>query len=319
MHRRAFIKTASLSALAPSLCFQSCMKDTDLPIIDTHQHLWDLDLFPLRWVKPPLDRSFLTEDYLRAIKGQNVIKSIYMEVGVPQNLRKTEAEWALELCKSPDNQTVAAVIAADLMDGEFESYMGTFEGNPYLKGIRYIFKDAEEMLLPQLIKNIRFLGKIGLSLDLNIKHTMFTNGSRLIDECKDTRFILNHCGGADPVAFFPEQKQAPRPPQHDRDEWRRAMELIAQKDNIICKISGIVDNVPDYPLNSSNLAPIINHCTEVFGPDRVIFAGDWPVCLRNMTLGRWIDIVKEVMAGRSLTDQRKLFHDNASTFYGLDD
>ncbi|MDX2430967.1 MAG: amidohydrolase family protein [Bacteroides sp.] len=292
--------------------------DTVLPIIDTHQHLWDLDLFPLRWVKPPLNRSFLTEDYLMAIEGQNVVKSIYMEVGVPSELRKKEAEWALELCKSPDNQTVAAVISADLKDRGFKSYMQTFEGNPYIKGIRYMFKDAEEMLLPQLIENIRFLGKIGLSFDLNLKHTMYTNAFRLLDECKDTRFILNHCGGADPVAFFSDQKQAPRAPRHERDEWYRAMDLIAQQDNIICKISGIVDNVPDYQLDSSDLAPIINHCIEVFGPDRVIFAGDWPVCLRNMTLARWIETVKEIMAGRSLTDQRKLFHDNASSFYGLD-
>lgn len=318
MHRRAFIKTASLSALAPSFCFQSCKTDSELPIIDTHQHLWDLDLFPLRWVKPPLDRNFLTEDYLRAIEGQNVVKSIYMEVAVPPELRKKEADWALKLCKSLDNQTEAAVIAADLKDGGFETYMRTFEGNPYLKGIRYNFKDADEMLLPQLIENIRFLGKIGLSLDLNLKPAMLTNCFRLLDECKETRFILNHCGGADPVAFFPEQKQAPRAPRHDRDQWYRDMELIAMKDNIICKISGIVDNVPDYQLDSSDLAPIIIHCTEVFGPDRVIFAGDWPVCLRNMTLARWIEIVKEVVAGRSLTDQRKLFHDNASSFYGLD-
>ena len=172
--------------------------------------------------------------------------------------------------------------------------------------------------LPQVIKNIRLLGEMGFSFDLNLPPKWLHIGHRLLDECHGTPFILNHCGNADPVAFFPAEKKAPRTPGHDRDQWYRNMEALAQRPNMICKISGIVDNVPGYPLTASDLAPIIYHCIEVFGPDRVIFAGDWPVCLRNMPLAQWIGTLKEVVAEHSLADQRKLFHDNASAFYGLD-
>jgi len=317
LNRRDFLKTASLSAMAPSLCYLSSNNDPVFPIIDTHQHLWDLDLFPLRWVKPPLDRNFLMEDYLKAIEGQGVVKSIYMEVGVPPEFRRKEAEWALELCKDPDNLMVAAVIKADPTVPEFESEIRSLAGNPYLKGIRYSFKSAEEILFPRVIENIRLLGELGLSFDLNLHSSLLHAGNQLLEECQDTRFILNHCGGADPVTFFPRDKEAPREPQHEREQWYKEMERLAQGANIICKLSGIVDNAGNYPLTAADLAPIINHCLEVFGPDRVIFAGDWPVCLRNMPLARWIKTLKEVVAKRSLADQRKLFHDNASAFYGV--
>ncbi|GJM29072.1 MAG: amidohydrolase [Cyclobacteriaceae bacterium] len=297
----------------------ACILDTGIPIIDTHQHLWDLDLIPLSWVSPPLDRSFITEDYLEAVKGQNVTKSIYMEVGAPAEYRDKETEWALELCKNPDNPTVGAVIAADPTAREFQSYMGKMAGNPYLKGIRYSFRTSEELLLPQVIGSIRFLGKIGLSFDLNLKPELLNIGGQLLDACPETRFVLNHCGNADPVAFLAEHDAVPRDSHHDADQWYRNIELLAQRDNVICKISGLVDNVPDYPLNASNLAPIINHCFEAFGSDRLLFAGDWPVCLRNMPLALWIETLKQVVASRSLVDQRKLFHDNAYSFYGLTD
>jgi len=315
MNRRNFLRTASLTALAPSLCYSSCNTGPPLPIIDTHQHLWDLELFPLRWVKPPLDRNFLMEDYLLAIEGQGLVKSIYMEVGVPPEFRKKEAEWALELCKDPNNPMVAAVIRADPAAPEFESEISSLARNPYLKGIRYSFRNPEEIHLPQVIKNIRLLGELGLSCDLNLHPQSLHLGDLLLGECPDTRFILNHCGGADPIAFLAKDTEVPREPQHNKDQWYREMKRLAQRSNIICKISGIVDNAGAFPLNAADLAPIIDYCFESFGPNRVMFAGDWPVCLRNMPLSTWIETLKEVVAKLSLADQRNLFHDNAAAFY----
>jgi predicted TIM-barrel fold metal-dependent hydrolase len=212
---------------------------------------------------------------------------------------------------------VGAVIRADPTVPEFEYEIRSLATNPYLKGIRYSFKSTEEILLPRVIENIRLLGALGLSFDLNLRPQWLHVGNQLLGECQGTNFILNHCGNPDPIAFFPEEKEAPREPQHDREQWYKEMEHLAQRTNIICKISGIVDNVGNYPLSAADLEPIIDHCLEIFGPDRVIFAGDWPVCLRNMPLARWIETLKEVVASRSLTDQRKLFHDNAAAFYGV--
>ena len=317
MKRRQFLKTSSIAALAPTLCVKSSCSGPTLPIIDTHQHLWDLDLFPLQWVKAPLDKDFLMEDYLEAVKGQGVAKTIYMEVGAPPTYRKKEAQWALKLCEDPANPMVGAVISADPKTPDFESEIKMLAESSYLKGIRYGIKDEEEIRLPQLIKNIRLLGELGLSCDLNLAPQNLHMGILLTEKCQGTRFILNHCGGADPVAFMPEQRDATREPRHDRDLWYRELERIAKQENMICKISGIVDNAGSIPLSAADLAPIIDHCLDSFGPDRVIFAGDWPVCLVNMPLARWIETLKEVVSSRSLTDQRKLFHDNAASFYKI--
>ena len=329
MNRRDFLKTASLSALAPSLYYLSCKPNPVIPIIDTHVHLLDFDQFNIGWARGRFDSNMLMDDYMKAVEGHDVVKLIYMEVNVSQEYRRKEAEWALEQCKDPDNPMVGAVIRLDITSPEFESEIRSFKGNPYLKGIRYPLDNAEKTFSPRVIENIRLLGELGLSYDLLVDPKLFSIVNQLLEDCQSTKFILNHCGGANPTDFFPEGKRDPRELEdrrdHEdrrdredrRDEWINGIEMIAQRDNLICKISGIVDNAGDYPLVPADLAPIIDHCYKSFGPDRVIFAGDWPVCLRNMSLAWWIESLKEVVTGWPLEDQRKLFHDNAASFYGV--
>ena len=84
-----------------------------------------------------------------------------------------------------------------------------------------------------------------------------------------------------------------------------------------CGISGVVTRSPGYPLTVNNLAPAINHCLDIFGPDRVMFASDWPWCLKSMELRSWVDILKKVVVNRSYQDQKKLFCDNALKFYNI--
>jgi len=256
-------------------------------------------------------------DYLAAIERQNVVKAVYMEVGAPAEFKKKEAEWALGLCEDPSNPTVGAVISANPTDADFKSYIGSLAKNHYLKGIRYGFSSAEEMMSTKVIDNIRFMGESGLSFDLNLPPDKLSQAGPLLEACPGTRFVLNHCGNADPVAFFSESREKPREARHNRDQWYADVKVLAQRDNIICKISGMVDNVGDFPLTPEDLAPIINHCYQVFGPDRVIFASDWPVCIRNMSLAQWIETVKQVTASWPIDHQKKLFHGNAFSFYGL--
>lgn len=308
-----------MAAMASTLGQWACKPGSTFPIIDTHQHLWDLEMLPLTWVKPPLDKSFVMKDYLAATEGQNVVKAIYMEVGAPEEYKKKEAEWALGLCEDPSNPTVGAVISANPGDSGFESFIGTFADSPYLKGIRCFFKSPEEMVSTRTIRSIQFLGDLNLSADLNLPPHLLNKGSQLVDACPSTRFILNHCGNADPVAFFPESKEKPRDARHDTEQWYSDMEMLAQRSNIICKISGVVDNVRDFQLVPDDLAPIVNHCHKAFGPDRIIFASDWPVCLITMPLAQWIETLKSITAQWPLEHRNKLFHDNAHQFYGLED
>ncbi len=121
--------------------------------------------------------------------------------------------------------------------------------------------------------------------------------------------MLDHCGNADPKAF--------RPPGRAAEGWKRAIERLAKRPNLICKISGIVARVKKGEWGPEDLAPIVNHCLDAFGPDRVVFASDWPVCTRGASLKEWVTALRQIITSRPMADQRKLLHENAAAFYGV--
>jgi L-fuconolactonase len=94
------------------------------------------------------------------------------------------------------------------------------------------------------------------------------------------------------------------------------MDQLAARPNVICKISGIIARVPQ-PWSAEDLAPIVNHCLDAFGLERVIFGSDWPVCLTGAPLREWVAALRQIIAARPADQQRKLLHDNAVRFYGL--
>ena len=127
LDRRVFLSHASATALAvgagavflpgrtPHLKADDVNDLATMPIIDTHQHLWDLSKFNIPWTKNEgvevLNRDYLTADYLKATEGLNVVKAVYMEVDVHPDHQVKEAEHIKRLCASDDNPTVAAVIS----------------------------------------------------------------------------------------------------------------------------------------------------------------------------------------------------------------
>jgi L-fuconolactonase len=158
---------------------------------------------------------------------------------------------------------------------------------------------------------------MGMRFDIVVPPKWLQQAIKLVRFCPGTRFIVDHCGNADPKAFFKPGKVLPKEPEHDAESWKKDMKILAMEKNVICKISGIVSRVPGYSLTEEDLAPIINHCLDIFGNERVMFAGDWPVCLKNMPLADWVNILKKVVENRPLKEQKKLFHDNAAKFYNI--
>lgn len=321
MNRKKFLASASVMAIASlqgsSLLTASIRKTSKpLPIVDTHQHLVDRDRFKEGWSSPPVPGNYGMRAYLEATKGLNVVKAVYMEVAVPVERRREEALYAIELCKDKSNPTVAAVISADLRRADFEEYMAEFKNSPYIKGIRASFRSTEEMMDEQVLKNVRALGKMNMSLDFSILPAWYSGISKLIRACPDTRFLVDHCGNVDPRAFL-DPSQFIGKPEHDRDEWIADFKEIASAKNVVCKISGIVTRSSGYPLTAGNLAPALNQCLDIFGTDRVMFASDWPWCLKSMGVEAWVNILKDVVKDRPYLEQKKLFHDNAIKFYTI--
>lgn len=328
LHRRDFMKhtsigtmaTASLTGLSPLNSFAVDAKNT-LPIIDTHQHLWDLTKFQPPWLSGApeiLSRSYVTEDYLEATSGLNVVKAVYMEVDVAPNQQVEEAEHVIALSKSDDHPTVGAVISGRPNSAGFKPYITQFKDSAYIKGVRQVLHAPNApqglCLEKQFVASMQLLGELNMSFDLCMRPTELADGAKLAQLCPDTRFVVDHCGNADPKAWMLSSGEEPT---HKADQWKRDLAKLADCPNVICKISGIVARAPQDEWKSDILAPAINFCLDEFGPDRVVFGGDWPVCLLGASYRRWVVSLKEVISNRSEADQRKLLHDNAKKFYRL--
>jgi L-fuconolactonase len=298
--------------------------NNDIAIIDCHQHLWDLEKLKLPWIKPGtlLGRSYVMTDYLEAIAGTGIRNSIYMEVDVDPSLQQAEAEHLIEICKSGQAPTIAAVVSGRPAADAFKAYVSQFKGSPYVKGIRQVLHGggtpAGFCLQDNYVHGIQLLGDLGLSFDLCLRPKELADGAALAEKCPNTKFILDHCGNADPKAFIKssDSRIADAKLEHQADEWRRGIEKVASAKNTICKISGIVARVPK-TWTADDLAPIVNHCLDTFGPNRVIFGSDWPVCLNGAPLRDWVTALKQIIASRSESEQRQLLRENANTFYGL--
>jgi predicted TIM-barrel fold metal-dependent hydrolase len=231
-----------------------------------------------------------------------------MEVDLDPQQQSAEAQYILDICKQGHTPTVAAVISGRPASEGFKKYLEPFKGSRHIKGVRQVLHSpdipAGYCLSADFIKGIRLLGEFGMSFDICVRPGELSDAAKLIDVCPDTRFILDHCGNANVQA-------------KDRSQWERDMAAVAKRKQVVCKVSGIVVSARPGAWTADDLAPFINHTLEVFGPDRVMFGGDWPVCTKTATYKQWVEALQTIVQGRSEPEQRKLLHDNAVEFYGL--
>jgi predicted TIM-barrel fold metal-dependent hydrolase len=323
-NRREFLQTttAAVATVAvPALAVPAKAAAKGLPIIDTHQHLWDLDLFQPPWLSGAPDvlaRSYVTSDYKKATRAVNLAKAVYMEVDVNPKNQVKEAEHLIALSKDRRHPTVAAVISGRPGEDSFAPYISQYKDSEYIKGVRQVLHvDSTPQGLcldDQYVKSVQLLGSMGKSFDLCMRPTELADGAALADKAPETRLIVDHCGNADPKAWLKEPVEEP---WHKVDQWKRDIDLLATKENVICKISGIVARAPKDNWGPGTLAPIINHCLGAFGPDRVVFGGDWPVCRLVANYKQWVDALKQVISERPYEEQLKLLHNNAERLYNI--
>src|SRR5262249_37344070 len=170
-------------------------EQASLPIVDTHEHLWDLTKFNLPWTKgnEKLGRSFVTKDYLEATKGLNLVKSVYMEVDVDPAQQVQEAEYVIDLCQRNDNPMVAAGISGRPATSEFKAYITKHKDSPHIKGVRQVLHGPSNpqgfCLDKQFVKSVQLLGELGMSFDLCMRSGELIDGEKLVAQCPKTRFV----------------------------------------------------------------------------------------------------------------------------------
>ncbi len=324
IQRRQFVKLAVAGSVATqSSATVWSAKQTEIPIIDTHQHLWDLVEFQPPWLKeadPKIAAKHAISDYLAETTGLNVIKAVYMEIDVAPVDQNKEADYVLSLIRTGQSPTVAAVISGRPDAAGFAAYIKRYRDNPLIKGVRQVLHVESAprgmCLQPQFVKSMQLLGEMNKSFDLCMRPTELADGAALAEQCPDTRFIVDHCGNADPNAWKANTSKSAKPPSHSVEQWQRDIEKLAKCPNVICKISGIVARAPQ-GWTADFLAPAIDFCLDQFGPNRVVFGGDWPVCKLGASFAEWVKGLKEIISQRPREEQERLFYKNAEQFYGV--
>ena len=294
-----------------------------IPIVDTHQHLWDLDLLSLPWLReaPQLAKHHRIDDYLRAAEGHGVARAVYMEVDVAPADRARERDLISELCRRPDVPTAAAVFGATPGGDDFAATARALAENPYARGARVVLQAADRprgfCLQEQFVADVRALGANGLLFDVCIRPAELSDAAELARRCAEMTLILDHCGNADPGIVAGAGGNPGDPTYgHGREQWRDDVQALGALPNVVCKISGVVARAaPGW--SAADLAPAVNHCIDCFGEERVVFGSDWPVCTFAASLGEWITALREIIKDRSPRLQRKLLHENAERIYRL--
>ncbi|MEM7131814.1 MAG: amidohydrolase family protein [Chloroflexota bacterium] len=294
-------------------------------IVDTHQHLWDLSKFSLPWTEGDelMGRSYVTSDYLDATADASVAHAVYMEVDVSPEQKVAEVEHIVGICEDPNTPTIGAVVGGDPSLDGFAKYLTQIADSPYVKGVRQVLHVPDRgkgyCLSSEFISGVEALGAAGLSFDLCMRPSELADGAELARRVPNTRFIVDHCGNANPyIVSGASQADDPDDPfAHTQQGWMDGISALAAQPNVIIKISGIVARTqPGW--TAADLAPTINYCLDAFGPERAIFGGDWPVCLYGAPYSQWAAAMREVISARAEEEQKKVLYDNAMAFYGLD-
>ncbi len=280
-----------------------------MQIVDTHQHLWDLDQFPYSWTanRPPLNRSFRVNDYFEATRGIRVAKSVHVEADVDEDFMLQETLHALSLARRGDNPVAGVVAAARPERDDFRRYIEQIAAHQRLKGVRRILHTQPDDLstTAAFVENVRSLEAHGLSFDICVLARQLPLAINLVEQCPTVSFILDHCGNPDIR-------------NRDYGQWREDLRRIAGFPNVVCKISGIVVNTNTESWTIEDLRPAVEWVIKCFGWDRVMFGSDWPVCTLAASFKQWFLALTFLTKEAGEENQRKLFCENAERVYRLE-
>lgn len=282
----------------------------DLPIVDSHLHLWDPTHFRMRWLdgNAVLDRPYTLADYRAATAGLDIAAMVYLQVDVDPAYALLEARWAAE--RAAEDPRIAAIVPfAPLEDGDrARSFLDALVAtSPLVRGVRRLLQgesDPEFCLRPDFVRGVQLLADYGLSFDLCIRHGQFPGIVELVRRCPQVSFVLDHIGKPDIAAGL-------------LDPWREHVAALAAHPNVMCKLSGLVTEADPQSWTADDLAPYVAHILAAFGPARVMFGGDWPVALLASPYRRWADTLDTLTAHLPPATRRNLWADNARRFYRL--
>ncbi len=299
--------------------------DADLPIIDAHQHFWDLEHNRHPWLQdlPPIAfrygdytairRNYLPADFRRDCGTHHVVKTVYVEAEWDPQDPIGETRWVSALAAA--HGLPNAIVAQAWLDrADAAQVLAAQAAFPLVRGVRHKPRaapspDAVVAGAPGSMGDARWragyvlLARHGLHFELQTPWWHLGEAAALARDFPDTRIVLNHSGL--PADRSPEGLAG----------WAAAMRAFAACPNVAVKISGL--GLPGRPWRVEDNAPIVRQVIETFGVERCMFASNYPVDSLVASYDTIMSGFKAIVAARPPAERRALFHDNAARIYRI--
>jgi L-fuconolactonase len=271
--------------------------------IDAHHHLWRYQERDYAWISERMRviaRDFLPADLQREMHDCRVDGAIAVQAR--QTLEETA--WLLEQAK--ENAFLRGVVGwAPLASRELPQVLESWKEENKLKGLRHVVQDEpdEEFLLREdFSAGIRAMRGTGLVYDILIYERHLPAAVRFVDRHPGQIFVLDH------IAKPCVREGALRP-------WRENLVELARRGNVFCKLSGLVTEADWNGWTSADLRPYADAALDTFGPERLMFGSDWPVCLLASGYRRWFDTAQELLSELSAEEKDAIFGGVAKKVY----
>lgn len=279
-------------------------------IVDAHHHLWVRARHPQPWIDPDtmaaIDNDFTPADLAPAARAAGVTETV-----VVQSIASVaETEHLLGI--AADDPLISGVVGwvnltADDIDERIDRLRAA-RGGERLVSIRHLVQsEADPAYLDRrdVRRGIAAVGAAGLAYDLLVRDHQLPAATRLVRDLPEVSFVLDHLG-------------KPALGAGGLGDWPAHLRALAAEPNVTAKLSGLVTEVDGPSWTADDLRPAVDHALAVFGPDRLMFGSDWPVCLLASSYTRWVRVLADLVESLGDAEQAAIWRETAHRAYRLE-